>query len=272
MTEAMPDRRAVRNTLLDAIPGASFVLTPTLVVAAVNDAFADVLGSDRTALVGAGLSRVIPEGAAAAIEARFSGGDPAPLETRLRTAGGDTVPVAIRFSHVSPATVGLEPPMAAAQPRSSTVGDEDRDWLLGTLRNASGPRVVPGEADEVPAPPGRSEDDARRRSIRWTVGESETDPGAERILKVLHDPRCRRILGAVGGPPMPAKEIADVCDLPRSTTYRKLNLLREADLVDERIEFEGCGRHATTYVRNFRRVSIVVTDDGDFRLDIAARE
>lgn len=56
----------------------------------------------------------------------------------------------------------------------------------------------------------------------------------EAVLAALDDPDCRTILAAVDDGPRCAQAIAEACDLPRSTTYRKIDRLAAAGLLAER--------------------------------------
>jgi DNA-binding transcriptional ArsR family regulator len=93
-----------------------------------------------------------------------------------------------------------------------------------------------------------------------TAAATTTDGSAERVtvhatgdvddlLGALADGGCRAILDAAGEDALCAREIADRCDLPLSTTYRKLDRLTGAGLLAERTRVRGSGRHASEYVR-----------------------
>jgi hypothetical protein len=70
---------------------------------------------------------------------------------------------------------------------------------------------------------------------------SEDSPELQTILDALDDQDCRAIVSALDGP-MTADEVADAADVPLSTTYRKLDLLTEASLLEEGIEIRADGR------------------------------
>ncbi|ELZ00734.1 bacterial regulatory protein, arsr family [Natrialba aegyptia DSM 13077] len=61
--------------------------------------------------------------------------------------------------------------------------------------------------------------------------------------------------------PKSATELCKDCDLPSSTTYRKLKRLREAALVKEYTEVRRDGPNATLYERDFTDISISIDDD-----------
>lgn len=96
---------------------------------------------------------------------------------------------------------------------------------------------------------------------------SERVPELQAVLDALDDEDCRTIVQALEDP-MTAQEIADVTDIPQSTAYRKLDLLSEATIVDERTEIRRDGHHTTHYLVDFRTVEVSLGDDRTFDLDI----
>ena len=96
-------------------------------------------------------------------------------------------------------------------------------------------------------------------------------PGLQDVLDALDDPDCRAILERLDSP-MAAKEISEACDIPQSTTYRKLDLLSEASLIEERTEIREDGRHTARYVADFDEIEISRTDDGRLDLSISREE
>jgi DNA-binding transcriptional ArsR family regulator len=86
----------------------------------------------------------------------------------------------------------------------------------------------------------------------------------ERVLAALDDGACREII-AVLEEPLTVHEIAEETDRPLSTTYRKLDALTEAGLVEE----TAGGRHRTSrYVANLDRISIGFGEDNELRVDV----
>lgn len=86
---------------------------------------------------------------------------------------------------------------------------------------------------------------------------SEPQPELEAVLAALDDPECRAILKQLDTP-MSATELSDACDIPLSTTYRKLDLLSDASLVDELTEIRSDGHHTTRYRVAFDIVEIAL--------------
>ena len=91
------------------------------------------------------------------------------------------------------------------------------------------------------------------------------------LFDALADPDCRDILRALDEP-LPAKQVAAVCDLPQTSTYRKLEQLSEAELVAEKTEVRADGHHATAYVRDCGGVFVGVDGDGSFDVDVLPAE
>jgi len=96
--------------------------------------------------------------------------------------------------------------------------------------------------------------------VRQLRGEPAPSPG--RVLEALEDEDCRCLLQATSAEPMTAKALAGACDLPLSTTYRKIALLQEAALVEERTRISTDGRHAGEFVPAFDRVAVDRTPEG----------
>ena len=63
---------------------------------------------------------------------------------------------------------------------------------------------------------------------------------------------------------MTANEISETTDVPLSTTHRKLHLLIEASILEERTEIRKSGHHTTTCVLDYEFISnfLYVVPDG----------
>lgn len=97
--------------------------------------------------------------------------------------------------------------------------------------------------------------------------EEEGAPDLQDALDALNDPDCRTIIAHVETP-MTASEISDACDIPLSTTYRKLDLLTSASMLIERTQVRDDGHHATQYWPAFESVRIALNDDREFDVSI----
>ena len=88
-------------------------------------------------------------------------------------------------------------------------------------------------------------------------------PALQEVLDALDDPVSRTIIKRLDRP-MNASEISEVCDVPLSTTYRKLEALTEASLLRETTEIRKDGRHTSRYQVDFEALGIRLDDDREF--------
>jgi len=102
----------------------------------------------------------------------------------------------------------------------------------------------------------RREDDAPRL---------ETDAA----LEALEDPDCRALLEAATGSARTAGELIELSGVPRSTTYRKLDQLVEAGLLEERVRISAEGAHASEYRRTVDDVVVSISESGDVTVGAA---
>jgi DNA-binding transcriptional ArsR family regulator len=86
-------------------------------------------------------------------------------------------------------------------------------------------------------------------------------PSVDEVLDALADDAARRIVAALTEPKT-ASELSEECDIPLSTTYRKLEMLTDASLLAESTDIRRDGQHTTRYSVSFDAVTVSV-DDGD---------
>ncbi len=98
----------------------------------------------------------------------------------------------------------------------------------------------------------------------------EDVPDLQDVLDALDDPDCRAIVRSLDEP-MTADQIAEAAEVPLSTTYRKLDLLTEASLLEEGTEIRPDGQHASRYTVAFEEVIIGLAEDREFDVDITRR-
>ncbi|WP_114578232.1 helix-turn-helix domain-containing protein [Saliphagus sp. LR7] len=96
---------------------------------------------------------------------------------------------------------------------------------------------------------------------------SEGPPALQTVLDALGDPECRAILSEATEP-MTATELAETCDISQSTVYRKLDLLTEASLVDERTGVGSEGGRISQYERDMTDVSVSIDETGEFSIEL----
>jgi DNA-binding transcriptional ArsR family regulator len=102
----------------------------------------------------------------------------------------------------------------------------------------------------------RPKDDERTAG----VGREGEQADTEAVLTALDDPDCRALLEATAEEPLTAGELTDRCGIPRSTTYRKVERLTEAGLLEERVRLSTDGKHASEYRRTFEDVTVSLSE------------
>lgn len=100
--------------------------------------------------------------------------------------------------------------------------------------------------------------DASSEQVRRVDGEESI----QELLDVLDDPGCRDILDATSNTALSANEVSETCDLPLSTTYRKLELLTDVGLLEERTRVRRSGKHPNEYIRTVSNV-VISLDSGE---------
>lgn len=108
-----------------------------------------------------------------------------------------------------------------------------------------------------------------RDELDGTEDAHPSDIECETVLVTLDDPACRTLLDAMAEEAMTASELIATCDVPRSTTYRKLGQLTEAGLVEEHIRIDPNGKHASEYRRTFENLTISVDDSNEMNIGLS---
>ncbi|MFP8956903.1 helix-turn-helix domain-containing protein [Natrialbaceae archaeon A-CW3] len=67
------------------------------------------------------------------------------------------------------------------------------------------------------------------------------------IFQVLADDYARQILLEADGQPMTAKGLSDACDASLATIYRRVSMLQEHDLLEERTSIGPDGSHRSEF-------------------------
>lgn len=81
------------------------------------------------------------------------------------------------------------------------------------------------------------------------------------ILDTIGDEHARRVLAAVSREPKPAKQLAEECDLSLPTVYRRIEMLDEYNLINDRTLVAEDGNHYKVYESNFESTVISLQDD-----------
>lgn len=95
------------------------------------------------------------------------------------------------------------------------------------------------------------------------------DDEIERIAAVLEDSTARTILTETSQEPMAATTLSDRCGVSEPTIYRRVENLRECDLLVERTKLDpDGGHHRTLYATNFERLTVELRNGQlDIRID-----
>ena len=90
----------------------------------------------------------------------------------------------------------------------------------------------------------------------------EDPPSVDDVLDALADDAARRIVAALTEPKT-ASDLSEECDIPLSTTYRKLEKLTDASLLRESTDIRRDGQHTTRYSVSFDAVTVSIDDADD---------
>lgn len=113
----------------------------------------------------------------------------------------------------------------------------------------------------------RSQFGDRSRETR-VVGDEQVND----LLDALDDEDSRAVLEATSDESLSANEISEVCDIPLSTTYRKLETLTELGLLEEGTRVRRSGKHASEYTRRVDDITVSVSAENGFELDVTRRD
>jgi DNA-binding transcriptional ArsR family regulator len=108
-----------------------------------------------------------------------------------------------------------------------------------------------------------------RDGLRASDDESST-PDGDTVLTALEDPDCRALLEATTDEALTASELIERCGVPRSTTYRKLERLTEAGLLEERVRISPDGKHASEYRRAVEDITITLGDSEEMLIGLSS--
>jgi len=90
----------------------------------------------------------------------------------------------------------------------------------------------------------------------------EDPPSVDDVLDALADDAARRIVMALTEPKT-ASDLSEECDIPLSTTYRKLEKLTDAALLRESTDIRRDGQHTTRYSVSFDSVTVSIDESDD---------
>lgn len=92
-------------------------------------------------------------------------------------------------------------------------------------------------------------------------------PDLQTVLDALDDQDCRQLIQCLDEP-MTASELSEAADVPLSTTYRKLDLLTEASLLEEQTRIRTDGQHTTEYAVAFDEVRVALDEERTFEVGV----
>lgn len=101
---------------------------------------------------------------------------------------------------------------------------------------------------------------------------SEDSPDLEAVASLLEDETVREILTQTSVEPMSARRLKDHCDASGPTIYRRLERLRDADLVvKQTLPDTDEGHHRQVYAPNVERI-VVELDEGSLSIHVKRQE
>lgn len=96
------------------------------------------------------------------------------------------------------------------------------------------------------------------------------DSDVREVAALLEDEYAHAILVHTSQRAMSAPELSEACDASVSTVYRRVERLREHDLLAEHLQLDRDGHHYKAYTARLERITIEL-EDGEFEMEIAYR-
>ncbi len=129
--------------------------------------------------------------------------------------------------------------------------------------NHSRTRADTAAHDRSPSGAARGATVTSRRPERREASESEpATPPLDEVLALLGDDYVVDIVQELADSPLPARTLADRCEISRATVYRRLDRLADAGLVASRTRIEGDGHHRQEFRLVLDELEIQVGEDG----------
>ncbi|MEZ3117026.1 ArsR/SmtB family transcription factor [Halobaculum sp. MBLA0147] len=97
------------------------------------------------------------------------------------------------------------------------------------------------------------------------MADEEAD--LETIAGLLEDEYARAILRHTSVERLSASALADRCDTSKATAYRRIDRLKEHDLVEAYQELDPDGHHYETFVASFEELTVSL-EDGEFHVAV----
>ncbi|WP_254546089.1 winged helix-turn-helix domain-containing protein [Halomarina pelagica] len=93
----------------------------------------------------------------------------------------------------------------------------------------------------------------------------------EEVLDTIGDRKARLVLAEISRQPRSAKELSELCGLSQPTIYRRLDMLKEHDLVVGRTTVVDDGNHYKRYECNFNS-TVISLEDSEYDVRIYHEE
>ncbi len=99
--------------------------------------------------------------------------------------------------------------------------------------------------------------------LTWTAKKHmQEDRAGNGVLEAIGDERTRTVLAAIVRKPGPVNDLIEQLDLSEATIYRRIETLREHDLVEERTLVADDGNHYNVYWSDFAGAVVTLEEDG----------
>jgi DNA-binding Lrp family transcriptional regulator len=103
------------------------------------------------------------------------------------------------------------------------------------------------------------------------MSEGDRPADDEEVIGLLDDRYAREILVETREDALSAEALSETCDASPSTIYRRIERLRERDLLEGQQRLDPDGHHYEVYAARLRRVDIELTPDG-FDIEVERSE
>lgn len=101
--------------------------------------------------------------------------------------------------------------------------------------------------------------------------QQERSSTPSEVFQVLADDYARRILVAADQEPMSAKDLSDACDASLTTVYRRVSMLQEHGLIDERRSIGPDGAHRSTFETALEELHVDLSE-GELTMTLETRD
>ncbi len=91
--------------------------------------------------------------------------------------------------------------------------------------------------------------------------DMDEESSIEEILDTIGDEHARTVLASISREPGSAKDLAERLELSQPTIYRRLDVLKENELINDRTLVADDGNHYKEYTCNFNSTVISLEDD-----------